>query len=409
MLETILTIGRGWMEGILSEPAPEERAASQRMGRCGHAQQLEGYRPKQVLTLLGKVTDHAGLLPLCRGRRPSRESREGSRRGRCQPRANMHSWGSACGRVVGTARATEECGREAWGELSVRVLDPGGSGQDQETGCSPYTCQHAKPSTCCSRWAKPCNSRKMSRCVRCGTKPCKHAPPALLPRRPSKTGLSGSISNWMGCWHGCDEAVCQWKSRNASAKGMCIAKSKSARSRIATRGPTRSKLAPGVLVDQAGPKHSVARRAKAEDEGLLLYALAVTSGLQRAHQLVVLGDGAAWIWRLAAEHFPGAVQIVDVWHAREHVWKVARAVFGANTPEASAWAEHACNRLLEGKIEELVEEIVVFPPIPPEPGTSRSVPDIERDYFISNAARMRYPAFRAKADACRQWHRRSGL
>jgi len=64
---------------------------------------------------------------------------------------------------------------------------------------------------------------------------------------------------------------------------------------------------------------------------------------------------------------------------------------------------------LEGKIEELVEEIVVLPSVPPEPGTSRSVPDIERDSFISNAARMRYRAFRAKADACRQWHRRSGL
>src|SRR5712692_8775227 len=167
----------------------------------------------------------------------------------------------------------------------------------------------------------------------------------------------------------------------------------------ATRGPERSGLAPGVFVefvDQAGPKHYVARRGKAEDFGKLLYALAVTSGLQRAHQLVVLGDGAAWIWRLVAEHFPGAVQIVDIWHAREHVWKVARTVFGANTPEASAWAEHACRLLVEGKIEELVEEIVVLPSVPPEPGTSRSVPDIERDYFISNAARMRYPAFRAQ-------------
>jgi hypothetical protein len=52
--------------------------------------------------------------------------------------------------------------------------------------------------------------------------------------------------------------------------------------------------------------------------------------------------------------------------------------------------------LEEGQIEELVEELVVLPPVPPEPGTSRSVPDIERDYFISNAARMRYPAFRAQ-------------
>ena len=173
----------------------------------------------------------------------------------------------------------------------------------------------------------------------------------------------------------------------------------------ATRGPERSRLAPGVFVDQAGHKHYVARRGKAEDFGKVLYTLAVTYGLQRAHQLVVLGNGAAWIWRLVAEHFPRAVQIIDIWHAREHVWKVARAVFGPNTPEASAWAEHACSLLVEGKIEDLVEEIVIFPPVPPEPGTSRSVPDIERDYFISNAARMRYPAFRTEADACGQWHR----
>ena len=162
-------------------------------------------------------------------------------------------------------------------------------------------------------------------------------------------------------------------------------------------------------MDQAGQKRYVARRGKAEDFGKLLYALAVKYGLQRAHQLVVLGDGAAWLWRLVAEHFPGAVQIVDIWHAREHVWKVARAIFGPNTPEASAWADHACGLLVEGKIEDLVEEIGVFPPITPESGTSRSVPDIERDYFSSNAARMRYPAFRGKADACRQWHRRSCL
>jgi hypothetical protein len=127
----------------------------------------------------------------------------------------------------------------------------------------------------------------------------------------------------------------------------------------ATRGPERSGLAPGVFVDQAGPKHSVARRGKAEDFGKGLSAL-------------------------------------DIWHARQHVWKVARVVFGPNTPEASAWAEHACSLLVEGKIEDLVEEIVVLPPVPPEPGTSRSVPDIERDYFISHAARMRYPAFRAQ-------------
>src|SRR5947208_8464095 len=56
VLETIFAIGREWMASMLSEPTLEERAPSQRMGRCGHPQRLEGYRPKQVLTLLGKVT-----------------------------------------------------------------------------------------------------------------------------------------------------------------------------------------------------------------------------------------------------------------------------------------------------------------------------------------------------------------
>jgi hypothetical protein len=112
--------------------------------------------------------------------------------------------------------------------------------------------------------------------------------------------------------------------------------------------------------------------------------------------VVALGDGAAWIWRLVAEHFPDAVQIVDLYHAHEQIWKIARAVFGPNTPAGSAWAQQACRLLEEGNIEALVEEIVVLPPIPPEPGSSRSVVDIEGDYFISNAARMRYPAFRVQ-------------
>ena len=127
VLETIFAVGRGWMESMLSEPAPEERAASQRMGSCGHAQQLEGYRPKQVLTRFGQGDLQAGLLPLYRGRRPSRESREGSRRGRCQPKACMYPWRSAGGCALGTARATDECGSSASRELSVCVLDAGRS------------------------------------------------------------------------------------------------------------------------------------------------------------------------------------------------------------------------------------------------------------------------------------------
>jgi hypothetical protein len=118
-----------------------------------------------------------------------------------------------------------------------------------------------------------------------------------------------------------------------------------------------------------------------------------------------VGDGAPWIWNLAAEHFPQAVQIVDLYHAKEHVWDVAHAVFGPGTAAGVAWATHACSLLEQGHSEALISAIQALPPIPPEPGQARSCPERAVDYFTTNAQRMRYPVFRAEADARGQWHR----
>jgi len=99
----------------------------------------------------------------------------------------------------------------------------------------------------------------------------------------------------------------------------------------------------------------------------LLYVLAQQHGLAQAQEIVILGDGAAWIWNLVAEHFPSAVQIVDLWHARQPVWQVANAVFGPTTAQGAAWAEVQCQLLEEGNIEALVEAIALLPPILPPP------------------------------------------
>src|SRR5437868_6467368 len=166
----------------------------------------------------------------------------------------------------------------------------------------------------------------------------------------------------------------------------------------AERGRERSELVPAVWVDT--PKENsmryVARRTAKGDFDQLLYGLARQSGLEQAKQIVVLGDGAPWIWKLASEHFPEAVQIVDLYHAQEHVWQVARAVYGPQTEAAAAWDKNACDLLVYGKIEELVAAIAVLPPIAPNPGESRSVPEKAVDYFTTNAERMRYPPFRAQ-------------
>jgi hypothetical protein len=99
---------------------------------------------------------------------------------------------------------------------------------------------------------------------------------------------------------------------------------------------------------------------------------------------------------LVEQHFPGAIQIVDLYHAREHVWKVANAVHGPATPEGTAWAKQADELLSHGKIEELIQMSEKLPAIPAASDASRSVPEIEADSFRSNAERMRYPAFRAQ-------------
>ena len=166
----------------------------------------------------------------------------------------------------------------------------------------------------------------------------------------------------------------------------------------AERGSKRSELAPGVYVDTPAEDslRYVARRTAKGGFGWLLYQLALQCGLEQAQQVVVVGDGAPWIWNLATEHFPGAVQILDLYHAKEHVWDVAHTVFGRGTAGGTAWATQACSLLEQGQSEALVSAIQVLPPIPPEPGQARSSPERAVDYFTTNAQRMRYPLFRAQ-------------
>ena len=167
---------------------------------------------------------------------------------------------------------------------------------------------------------------------------------------------------------------------------------------LAERGNARSELAPDAWIDtpELGSLRYVARRTARGGFDRLLYALACQSGLKRAQQVVVLGDGAHWIWDLANEQFPGAVQIVDLYHAKEHLWQVAHAVFGQGTREAISWAEAACDLLVHGRIEDLVAQISELASIPPPPGKSKSIPEQAVGYFTTNAERMRYPAFRAQ-------------
>jgi hypothetical protein len=126
--------------------------------------------------------------------------------------------------------------------------------------------------------------------------------------------------------------------------------------------------------------------------GPRLFLEAWTRGWSRALIRVVMGDGAEWIWNLAALHFPGAILIVDLYHARQHLWEVARRLYPDDERKRKVWMKVHQKRLLDqGKIERLVGALRAIKSRSPEVAEKIRT---EADYFERNAERMRYPKFR---------------
>jgi len=112
-------------------------------------------------------------------------------------------------------------------------------------------------------------------------------------------------------------------------------------------------------------------------------------GFDQAPRRVVLGDGAAWIWNLADDLFPGARQIVDLFHAKQHLSDVAKTVYGAGTDLARQWARLRHDELDAGHLRALCEALRRHAPTHPEARRCR-------EYVTHHRARMRYPTFRAQ-------------
>jgi len=130
----------------------------------------------------------------------------------------------------------------------------------------------------------------------------------------------------------------------------------------------------------------------AEEFGRRIYAEAWERGWSRALLKVVMGDGAEWIWNVADLHFPGALQIVDLYHARQHLWEVARKLYPDEEGKRKAWMKVHQRRMLDrGKIEKLVSALRSI-----NADNAEIVEKIrtEADYFERNRERMRYPKFR---------------
>ncbi len=128
---------------------------------------------------------------------------------------------------------------------------------------------------------------------------------------------------------------------------------------------------------------------EAQTFGWHLWQEAAHQGVAAADEVVVVGDGAHWIWNIADTHFPRATQILDWYHASTYVWAAATAIWGERQPQRDAWAHRQLDRLWDGKVEEVVAELA-------QQRVHGEAVEAALSYYTTHRTRMDYAVYRAR-------------
>ena len=121
-----------------------------------------------------------------------------------------------------------------------------------------------------------------------------------------------------------------------------------------------------------------------EQFGKAMWALAIKHDVPYAGRTAVTADGAAWIWRLTADLFPTSLQIVDWYHARQHLSELASQRHAEDAIAAQRWFQQQSSALYQGEIWCIIQDI------------QRHCPEVSVGYFHHHQRRMQYAAFRAE-------------
>jgi hypothetical protein len=155
-------------------------------------------------------------------------------------------------------------------------------------------------------------------------------------------------------------------------------------------------LLPQERVETAPGRHSLVRRflvtclGDADDIFRHLYArLRELSWVGRDTVVVIVGDGAEWIWNRASM-FVRRCEILDFWHALEKAWEFARLRYGAGSAQADRWVRDLAEKLRAGKVDQVIAELKRLRPKTPE--SRESLQALIRHYS-ENATRMRYDEY----------------
>jgi len=123
-----------------------------------------------------------------------------------------------------------------------------------------------------------------------------------------------------------------------------------------------------------------------------IWAEASRHGLGQAADVLVVADGAVWIWNLVDDRFPQARQRLDLFHAKQHLWAVAEALHGAGTARAQDWIKPLLAQLEADQAPRLIENLrEALAGLQAEPATTvRFQLEREINYFENNRQRLGY-------------------
>jgi hypothetical protein len=353
----VLAIVREWMPRLLEEVIgvsqtsllPDFAQLKESCPGCGQLARGHEWRPRTIKTVCGPIVFERRwyICPHCgHGFSPTDKTLDLSPRERLS--AGLAEWVIVSGTRMSFAEAAGEIGELTGLKVSAETVRQYTEGRGLELEAVDH-----------ERQAEVARTQEAA-------EPVDRAPGQMI------TEMDGVMVRFLGGWH---------EVKLGLIAGQVDGKLK-APSYVAMRG-TAEEFGKRLLAEAA-------RRGALEIES---WEGPVTGrGLAVLREVVVVGDGAVWIWNLAASEFGERIEIVDFYHASEHLWEVAKALYGEGTTPAQAWATQ---RLTELRHEGVLPVLRALAGAKPTAAEAQDVLRREKGYFRTNASRMAYPQFEA--------------
>lgn len=143
----------------------------------------------------------------------------------------------------------------------------------------------------------------------------------------------------------------------------------------------------------AGHTSYLGQFAEPDVFGESVWAEASRRGGEAAREVVILGDGAHWIWNQAQNHWPEAVQILDFWHVSDHLWELGSALYGDATKKTKTFVSYKLDQIKAGKVTMVIKALSKL-----KVSGDEKIEKLRQTigYLRTNRHRMKYPTYRNK-------------